>query len=145
MPSSGSITVSSTVKAFNSFFDNHKVSINTYLGDLLEPIKENGIKGDILISNPPYVSLKEYEELDIWVKNEPYDALVGGTDGLDFYRRISVDCKDVLKDFGYVAVEIGWDQFLAVKDIFEKAGLTFIGKGIDDGGRDRVVIMEYRK
>ena len=134
-----------TLKIAKNNFNNHNVMVEAFSGDLLEPIKENGIKGDILISNPPYVSLKEYEELDIWVKNEPYDALVGGFDGLDFYRRIAEDCRNVLNDLGYVAVEIGWDQFLAVKDIFEKSGLSFIGKGIDDGGRDRVVIMEYRK
>ncbi len=133
-----------TLETARKNFQKHKVEVESYLGDLLEPIKERGLKAEIIISNPPYVSHKEYLELDKEVKNEPYEALVGGADGLDFYRRIGREYKYVLNKGGYLAVEIGWQQFEAVKEIFEKCGLTLIKKAVDDGGRDRVVVLEYK-
>ena len=134
-----------TFKVAERNFNRHEVEIKGFVGDLLEPIKKNNIKGDILISNPPYISLKDYENLDIWVKNEPYEALMGGLDGLDFYRSIADSYKAALKEEGYLAVEIGWNQFLAVKNIFEEKGLSFFARRVDDGGRDRVIVMKYRK
>lgn len=134
-----------TFKVAERNFDKHNVEINGFVGDLLKPIKKNNVKADILISNPPYISLRDYRKLDIWVKNEPYEALIGGLDGLDFYRRIAGSYKPVLKEGGYVVVEIGFNQFLAVKNIFKEKGLTFFAGGVDDCGRDRVIIMRYGK
>ena len=120
--------------------------VEAFSGDLLEPIKENGIKGDILISNPPYVSLKEYEELEIWEINEPYDALVGGFDGLDFYRKIVKDAPKYLKNKGYLCLEIGYDQKEDVINIleFEKKFTKIICKK-DLFGNDRVIVAKLEE
>ena len=64
---------------------------------------------------------------------------------MEYYRRMALECPQVLKDGGTLLVEIGWKQAAAVRGIFEAAGLTHLNTVRDDGDRDRVVIMEYRK
>ena len=74
---------------------------------------------DIIVSNPPYISGPEFAELQEEVLKEPRIALYGGEDGLDFYRRIFGAAGKFLNDGGYVAVEIGYGQAGAIKDICE--------------------------
>ena len=68
---------------------NNDADITFYQGSMLEPLIENNVKLDILVSNPPYI--KQDEVLDPSVKDyEPHVALFGGNDGLKFYRMIQV-------------------------------------------------------
>ena len=78
-------------------------------GSMLEPIIAEGIKLDILVSNPPYI--KEDEVLENSVKDyEPHVALFGGEDGLKFYRMIFESANQVLKEKALLFFEIGYDQ-----------------------------------
>ena len=63
-----------------------------------------------VLSNPPYVSEEEYEGLAPEIYFEPKIAFVGGSDGLDFYRRILDLYKEKLKKNGFFAFEIGYNQ-----------------------------------
>ncbi|MFA6175644.1 MAG: peptide chain release factor N(5)-glutamine methyltransferase [Phycisphaerae bacterium] len=95
-------------------------------GDLFEPIIEqlDVREFDLLVSNPPYVSDAEYENLDAKVKNyEPKLALAGGVDGLDIYKRIIAGAANHLKKDGALMLEIGYQQGDAVKDMLEKTNL----------------------
>lgn len=75
---------------------------------------------DLLISNPPYIPTTEIESLDEDVKNyDPYLALDGGTDGLDFYRALAALTPHVLKPQGIVIIEIGQGQEKDVDAIFQ--------------------------
>ncbi len=66
---------------------------------------------DFIVSNPPYVSESEWAELEPEVKDhEPLQALVGGEDGLSFYRRIITDAIDWLRPGGYLVFESGETQ-----------------------------------
>ena len=65
---------------------------------------------DVIVSNPPYISGEEMKTLMPEVCREPELALYGGEDGLDFYRRISREARDHLKDGGCLLFEIGWQQ-----------------------------------
>ena len=69
-----------------------------------------GEKFDVIVSNPPYISGEEMKTLMPEVCMEPELALYGGEDGLDFYRRISREARDHLKDGGCLLFEIGWQQ-----------------------------------
>ncbi|MGN1303545.1 MAG: peptide chain release factor N(5)-glutamine methyltransferase [Oscillospiraceae bacterium] len=96
-------------------------------------------KLDCVVSNPPYLTEKEMGELSPEVKCEPETALYGGADGLKFYRVISCLWKEILKEGGLLAFEIGYEQGEAVSDILRKSGYTDIKVIKDLGGNDRVV------
>ncbi|MDD2370915.1 MAG: peptide chain release factor N(5)-glutamine methyltransferase [Firmicutes bacterium] len=124
-------------------FKNHNVEVQSFNCDFLETIKKNKIKADIIFSNPPYISEEEYLELDPGVKKEPYGALVGGKDGLEYYRRLAEEYIDVVRETAYILIELGWEQYEAVREILENKGLKFVGIYKDDGNRNRVLVMEH--
>ena len=123
----------------------HEVPVTAYLTDFLEEPARLGLQADVLYSNPPYISLEEFEELEEEVRREPEGALLGGEDGLSYYSRLGREYMRVLKPGGYVALEIGWKQAGAVRQIMEEAGLAFLGLYQDDGDRDRVLTFRYQK
>lgn len=98
-----------------------------------------GGKYDLIVSNPPYIKSDVMESLQAEVKREPKTALDGGEDGLLFYRAIVEKWVPHLKKGGMLAVEIGYDQADAVKELFTAAGLENIGSCCDLGGIERVI------
>ena len=121
---------------------NNKVDskINFVKSDLFTNIDKN-MKFDIIVSNPPYIKREVIETLDKQVKDfEPYNALEGGIDGLDFYRAITMQAKDYLKKDGILAYEVGHDQSEDVSKLMYKYGYTNIYTRKDLQQIDRVVI-----
>lgn len=109
--------------------------------DLFSAIKNKEIKFDVIVSNPPYIPKKDIETLHTQVKDyEPYNALEGGEDGLDFYREITKQSKTYLKSNGILAYEVGHDQAEDVSKIMSDNGYTKIYTKKDIQGIDRVVI-----
>ena len=97
-------------------------------------------KYDIIVSNPPYIETKVIEGLMEEVReHEPYMALDGGVDGLDFYRSIVEKSVEYLNDGGYLCFEIGYNQGEAVVSLMEKKGFTNCRIVKDLAGLDRVV------
>ena len=93
---------------------------------------------DWIVSNPPYVTQTEMEDLSPEVQLEPAYALTDGGDGLAFYRSIFARYPKYLKPGGSIAVEIGWQQGKAVCAIARAAGFSPVILQ-DLEGRDRVV------
>ena len=114
--------------------------LTVLVGDLFTPLPP-GSAFDLVVSNPPYVTTKEWESLPIDVReHEPRGALDGGPDGLAFYRRIAAGAAAVLKPDGAVMVEIGANQEDAVRAVFAEKGFT-TGPAVKDlARRPRVVI-----
>ncbi|EJF89990.1 protein-(glutamine-N5) methyltransferase, release factor-specific [Bartonella vinsonii subsp. arupensis OK-94-513] len=78
---------------------------------------------DLIISNPPYIPEADIQYLAKEVRlHDPLRALVGGKDGLDFYRKLSHEAANYLNTKGFVAVEIGYSQEKEVCNLFEKNG-----------------------
>jgi len=115
-------------------------------GDLFDPIIEglDQTRFDLIVSNPPYVSDAEYKRLDKKVRDyEPKQALYGGADGLDIYRRIIARVADFLKPDAAIMFEIGFSQGPAVKEMLEQTGLfAEIKIEKDPAGNDRVAIAK---
>ena len=98
----------------------------------------------MIVSNPPYVTAAEMEELPSSVKNyEPHMALYGGRDGLDFYRAITEGYCSVLKPGGFLCYEFGMGQGDAVCAILEQNGFTVLERTRDYNDRERAVLAQY--
>lgn len=95
---------------------------------------------DLIVSNPPYVSKREFAHLSPDVRQwEPILALTPGGDGLGPYRVIATHAARFLEPGGRLIVEIAPWQRAAVSRLFEDSGLTAIRARMDLDGRDRVV------
>ena len=96
---------------------------------------------DLLVSNPPYISIEEFETLDSEVRDfDPRIALTDEGDGLRFYRRIAELAPKLLKPEGKIFVEIGYNAIKHVEKIFSDAGLQVIRQVKDLQGIERVII-----
>ena len=87
-------------------------SVTLHQGDLFAAVPE--IAFDVIVSNPPYIPSADCLTLQEEVRREPMMALDGGTDGLDFYRRIASDVPNFLRPGGVLLLEVGFDQAEAV-------------------------------
>ncbi|WP_301421120.1 peptide chain release factor N(5)-glutamine methyltransferase [Mammaliicoccus lentus] len=86
----------------------HQAEIEFLQGDVLKPLINNGIKVDVLLSNPPYISYEEKVEMSETVlEYEPHLALFTQNNGLAIYERILNDLDKVMKKDGLVIFEIG--------------------------------------
>lgn len=120
--------------------NNLQVKANFLESDVLKAFKQSE-KIDILVSNPPYISYKEWEEMDESVRiHEPKLALFAENEGLAIYQQIALEAKDKLAKDGKIYLEIGYLQGVAVSQIFKTA---FPEKQIsiiqDLNGLDRIV------
>ena len=98
--------------------------INFFNLDILNNLPE--IKYDIVVSNPPYVDLTEYNKLEPEVRLfEPMNAITDNSDGLTFYRRFSEILPDILKPNGKFYFEIGYGQKKDLEKIFSSKHFEF--------------------
>ena len=95
---------------------------------------------DCIVSNPPYIPRADIAGLDTSVKDyEPLMALDGGEDGLDFYRTICRDWRDVMHPGTGLFFEVGIGQADDVLRIMRAVGFGDIQVVDDPGGIPRVV------
>lgn len=100
---------------------------------------EIGKKFDMIISNPPYIETKIIPTLSKQVQKEPYIALDGGEDGLNFYRNLAINAKKYLTNSGVLALEIGYNQRESVINLLRDKFANVCCKK-DLSGNDRVII-----
>jgi release factor glutamine methyltransferase len=94
-------------------------------GDLLAPVADEPF--EIVVSNPPYVSSADRESLTVEVRDyEPELALFAGEDGLAIYRRLIPAAHAALIPGGFVALEIGYGQDAAIRDLLAESGFEEI-------------------
>lgn len=117
------------------YYDNFKVDISDLSTDALALAQINkekhGLKDrvaifesdlfaniddsyDLILSNPPYVSEQEYQELPQEYKQEPKMGLVTTQSGLTIPVNILVQAPEFLKPNGFLILEVGYsDDLLA--------------------------------
>lgn len=113
-------------------------------GDLLQPLIEEGLAVDILVSNPPYIPTEDLEGLQREVREyEPRLALDGGQDGLAFYRRLVSGLRQLPRLPRLVGFEVGMGQAVDVAAMLKATG-AFASVDIirDLSGIDRHVLAE---
>ena len=117
----------------------NELAVEMVHGDLLAPFK--GKTCDVVVCNPPYVTVEAYEELEDEVRLfEPKRALVGG---VDFYQRLSHDLPTYLKPQAQIFFEIGEDQGEVLHQIFDQSHWKQKRCEKDWAGRDRFFFLEY--
>ena len=114
------------------------LDVTVVAGDLLGSMDAQ-LRGlvDLVVSNPPYVSLAELPSLPPEVRADPELALLGGP---HVYRRLFAEAVDWVRPGGAVVVEIGETQAAAVAAAATAAGLDAVRVHPDLVGRDRVVV-----
>ncbi len=102
-------------------------------------------KFDVIISNPPYISLNDKNALQPEVHYDPSIALYGGDDGLDCYRSLAPDIRRLLSCDGFAVLEIGDDQEKDVEGIFAQEGLKVLEIKKDLSLKNRCLIVQLKE
>lgn len=94
------------------------VYINLMQGNALKPLIEQNIKLNGLISNPPYIDVKDVKDMSkTVVYYEPHQALFAKSEGYAIYKSILEDLPKVLLPKAHVVFEIGYNQGQTLKEI----------------------------
>lgn len=132
--SDGALKVAETNRKLNQV-----ENVTFVKSDVFSAFKDE--KFNMIISNPPYIPLNEYQELMPEVlKYEPENALTDNGNGYYFYSKISKEASTYLNDNGILAFEVGYNQAEAVSELMQENGFDILSIVKDYGGIDRVVI-----
>lgn len=96
-----------------------------------------GRRFDVIISNPPYVTLEAMRDLPDEYRQEPELALAAGSDGMDIVRRMMPELAAHLNDGGIAVIEIG-DGREAFEKIYPRLPVTWL---TTSGGDDMVFLV----
>ena len=116
-------------------------AVELHLADLSDALPEASGAVDLVIANPPYIPLSEWEYV-AWEAREydPPRSLWGGPDGLDVIRAVESTARRLLRPRGWVAVEHSDLQGLDVPRLFpENRGWVDVRNHRDLANRDRFV------
>ena len=137
-------------KALNIACENIKLNnvvnkCSTIQSNMFENIYKLNTTYDIILSNPPYLTKNEMKNISDYVKKEPEIALYGGENGLDYYKIIFENARNLLNENGMVMVEIGCGQAKDIVDIISKYACYIDTKIIKDiNNKDRVVMCRFQ-
>lgn len=100
---------------------------------------------DVIVSNPPYVPLGEYEELAVEVRiHEPRIALTPGPSGMEIIDRIFDEARRHLTPDGHLVLEIGYGQEQSLRALAEAKRFTVDAALPDLAGIPRVVVSSMQ-
>jgi release factor glutamine methyltransferase len=113
-------------------------SISFVQADLLSCFPSSSF--DLVVSNPPYVSLADAPTLAREVRDhEPATALFAGPDGASVYRRLIPDAGRVLRPGGWLILELGYNLALQVRGLLSTPPWDSIATDRDLAGIERVI------
>lgn len=121
--------------------DLNEVDVKFIAGDVFKD--SSSVPGfDIVVSNPPYVALRDIDKLEPEVLDfEPRDALFAGEDGLEFYKKFVNVIPGLLNKDGKIFLEIGYNQAAPLDELFSNANFKVKFKK-DYNQIDRILILE---
>lgn len=122
--------------------EKNQVQLNLIQSDLFRNISG---KFDIIVSNPPYISYKDKDEVDQNVfRHEPHLALFADEDGFAIYRQIAQSANSYLTEGGKLYLEIGYKQGEVLKQLFEQAFPNRRVRVLKDSfDKERMVVVDY--
>ncbi len=115
----------------------HQGATNAWVirADWLAPLAPASLHA--LIANPPYIPSADPHLTRGDLPHEPRTALAAGPEGLDAFRRLIPQARTRLKPGGLLALEHGFDQAPAVRDLLTAAGFTGVATRSDLAGQPR--------
>ncbi len=123
-------------------------SIHFLQADLLDGISSpsaprSPLSFDLVVSNPPYISLREAASLPVEVReHEPHVALFGGKEGYEVYGTLIAQAAKVLKPTGLLVLELGYNSLPAVRPLLDSPEWTNVAVAKDLAGISRVISAE---
>lgn len=129
----------------NALLNRVEEGINFVQSNLFSSPELSGRSYELIVSNPPYIPADDIKGLQREISYEPRIALDGGSDGLDFYRRIIAEAPQFLKNDGLLIIEMGYNQFSEIENIFDKTGdFKIIDVVKDYNNIDRVITGQLK-
>ena len=130
----------------NSHKHGVKETIHFLCGDMFEAIDNQGLKFDVIASNPPYIPSRLLGSLAPEVRDyEPRLALDGGEDGMSLVAKIITEAADHLNQGGWLVVEMDPDQTPTAMNLIQQSGNYSAPERIKDySHRHRVVVTQKR-
>jgi len=111
--------------------------------DMNKGLRESSF--DLIISNPPYVSRDDYNDLPIGIREfEPENALLAGEGGLEYINKIIKVCKHLLNSNGHCILEIGFDQSRDSYKLMDLEGFKDISLIKDYSGHERIIVGRWK-
>jgi release factor glutamine methyltransferase len=110
------------------------------LADGVQALRAQPGAFELVVSNPPYVGERERAQLEPELRYDPELALFSGADGLQVSAQLIPAAGTALRASGWLAVEHGASQGLAVRQHFAAAGFQAVCTSLDLAGRERVTI-----
>ena len=114
------------------------LAVELHQGDLLEGFLPGSF--DLIVCNPPYIPTADCAVLQEEVLFEPRNALDGGADGLDLYRRLIASAADVLVPGGALMMELGIHESNPVSALLSASGYKGIQVRKDLNGIERMIL-----
>jgi release factor glutamine methyltransferase len=134
------------VARYNGELNKVDDKIEFICSDLFQSKEFAGINFDMIVSNPPYIPSPQIDQLPAEVRLEPRPALDGGSDGLNYYRKIIKQSPGYLKKRGLLIMEIGFRQCREIKNIFKFTDKLEIIDIIKDYNRiERIIVASKIK
>lgn len=122
--------------------DLNEVGVQFTEGDIFKDSSPLLTKFDIVVSNPPYVALRDLHKLEPEVRDfEPKEALFAGEDGSEFYKKLVNVIPRLVNRNGKIFLEIGYDQAAPLSTLFSNANFKVKFKK-DYNQIDRILILE---
>lgn len=118
-------------------------NVNIFQSDWFDSLQLTDNQFDLIVSNPPYISVNDPHLQQGDVRYEPNSALVSGVDGLDDLKKIITQSPLYLKSDGWLLLEHGFDQGPAVVRLMIEAGFQEVVTHKDYNQIDRVTLGQW--
>ena len=125
----------------NALLHNIYDKVRFIQSDLFEKIEG---KYNIIVSNPPYIPLKDKDTLQVEVRDyDPHSALFTSDEhGVEFYQKIIESAKNYLLQDSYLVFELGINQYLIVEKLLKDNGFSDINVVQDYNSIERIIIAK---
>lgn len=128
---------------YNNYLSENKIDFKQF--DIMNNNVNQLGKFDLIVSNPPYLSLNDYQNLEPELRvHEPIEALTDNLDGISFYKKIISVSNSMLNNNGKIYFEIGKDQYQNIFDMMKNYGFDKIKIIKDYAGIERIICGELK-